>query len=148
MKEFKGRAVIPGECVAGARVTHAKFDTYRALFGSLRGVGRTARCADPSDMELFGKEVKGYALCIRDAVGSELGSYVLYCLCAMERQPACILISEHIDETTAAAAALIRVWCEKVNMPVIDCLGDDFLDSVEDGATVTVCADGVVKVGE
>ena len=146
MREFKGRAVVPGECVAQARVTHRKFDTYTALEGSLRGVGRTARCADRADGELFGKEIKGRALCLPTTTGSELGSLVLYSLCELERQPACLVMSEQMDETIAAGVSLIRVFCENSSMPVIDCLGGDFLDFIQDGATVTVSSDGTVKV--
>lgn len=32
-------------------------------------------------------------------------------------------------------------------MPVIDCLGDEFLDYVKDGMMVSVKNDGVVQVG-
>jgi hypothetical protein len=31
-------------------------------------------------------------------------------------------------------------------MPVIDSLGDEFLDYVKDGMTVTIKADGIVEV--
>ena len=146
MKEFKGRAVVPGECVAQARVTHRKFDTYTALEGSLSGVGRTARCADRADSELFGKEIKGRALCLPTTTGSELGSLVLYCLCELERQPACLLLSGEIDITLCAGAVLASVWKRGVSMPVIDRLGEEFLDFLKDGMTVSVFADGTVKV--
>ena len=33
-------------------------------------------------------------------------------------------------------------------MPVIDSLGDDFLNYVKDGMTITVTSDGTVKVEE
>ena len=32
-------------------------------------------------------------------------------------------------------------------MPVIDSLGDEFLDYVKDGMSVTIKADGIVEVG-
>ena len=146
MREFKGRAVVPGKCVAQVRVTHRKFDTYTALEGSLRGVGRTARCADRADSELFGKEIKGRALCLPTTTGSELGSLVLYSLCELERQPACLLLSGEIDITLCAGAVLASVWQRGVSMPVIDRLGEEFLDFVKDGMTVSVFADGTVKV--
>jgi len=31
-------------------------------------------------------------------------------------------------------------------MPVVDCLGEEFLNYVKDGMTVTVCEDGVIRV--
>ena len=79
-------------------------------------------------------------------IGSTTGGLVLYCACAMHRQPACMLFSEHIDSLAAAGAILADVWVDGVTMPVIDCLGAEFLDYVKDGMTVTVKDDGVVVV--
>ena len=64
----------------------------------------------------------------------------------MSRRPACMLFSNHIDSLAAAGAVLADVWVENSSMPVIDCLGDEFLDYVKDGMTVTVRADGTVEV--
>jgi hypothetical protein len=57
-----------------------------------------------------------------------------------------MLFSEHIDSLAAAGAVLASVWVEDINMPVIDCLGEEFLSYVKDGMTVTVKEDGVVVV--
>ena len=46
----------------------------------------------------------------------------------------------------AAGAVLADVWVDGVSMPVIDCLGDEFLNYVKDGMKITVKADGVVEV--
>ena len=64
----------------------------------------------------------------------------------MKRQPACMLFSEHIDSLAAAGAILADVWIDDVSMPVVDCLGQEFLDYVKDGMTVTIKEDGVVVV--
>ena len=64
----------------------------------------------------------------------------------MKRQPACMLFSEHIDSLAAAGAILADVWLDDVSMPVVDCLGEEFLDYVKDGMTITVKDDGVVVV--
>ena len=71
---------------------------------------------------------------------------VLYCACAMGRQPACMLYSKSIDSLAAAGSILASVWLDGAKMPVIDCLGDEFLDYVKDGMTITVGADGTVIV--
>ena len=47
---------------------------------------------------------------------------------------------------TTAGAVLADVWLPDVSMPVVDSLGEQFLDYVEDGMTVTVKPDGVVEV--
>ena len=88
----------------------------------------------------------GKALCLPQTIGSTTGGLVLYCACAMERQPACMLFSKPIDSLAAAGAILASVWLDGVNMPVVDSLGDEFLDYVKDGMTVTVCDGGVVRV--
>ena len=57
-----------------------------------------------------------------------------------------MLFANHIDSLAAAGAVLADVWVDGVTMPVIDCLGDEFLSYVKDGMTVTVEEDGTVCV--
>ena len=64
----------------------------------------------------------------------------------MEKNPACMLFSGHIDSLAAAGAVLADVWVDGVTMPVIDSLGDEFLNYVKDGMKITVSADGTVSV--
>lgn len=71
---------------------------------------------------------------------------MLYCACAMKRQPACMLFSQPIDSLAAAGSILASVWLDDVQMPVIDNLGEAFLRYVEDGMTVTIEEDGIVCV--
>jgi len=79
-------------------------------------------------------------------IGSTTGGLVLYCACAMGRQPGCMLFSNPIDSLAAAGSILASVWLEGVQMPVIDSLGEDFLSYVKDGMSVTVKEDGTVVV--
>ena len=88
----------------------------------------------------------GKVLCLPRTIGSTTGGLVLYCACSMGRNPACMLFSEPIDSLAAAGAILSDVWLEGGNMPVIDKLGEEFLDYVKTGMTVTVGDDGVVTV--
>ena len=57
-----------------------------------------------------------------------------------------MLFSKPIDSLAAAGAILASVWLDGINMPVIDSLGDDFLEFVKDDMTVTVKEDGTVCV--
>ena len=57
-----------------------------------------------------------------------------------------MLFSGHIDSLAAAGAVLAEVWVDGVSMPVVDCLGDEFLSYVKDGMTITVKDGGVVEV--
>ena len=58
-----------------------------------------------------------------------------------------MLFSKPIDSLAAAGSILAAVWLEGVNMPVVDNLGEEFLDYVKDGMTITVKEDGTVCVG-
>ena len=57
-----------------------------------------------------------------------------------------MLFSGPIDSLAAAGSILASVWLDDVNMPVIDSLGQEFLDYVKDGMTITVGPDGTVNV--
>ena len=146
MKIFKGRVVTPGEVSAKAVVTHAGFNTLASLQKALQFGDKEAHCNDQNNPDLLGKPLAGRALCLPQTIGSTTGGLVLYCACAMKRQPACMLFSNHIDSLAAAGAVLADVWIDDITMPVIDCLGDEFLDYVKDDMTITVKADGTVEV--
>ena len=51
-----------------------------------------------------------------------------------------------IDSLAAAGAILADVWIDGVTMPVIDSLGDEFLEYMKDGMTVHVRDGGIVEV--
>lgn len=57
-----------------------------------------------------------------------------------------MLFSEPIDSLAGAGAILADVWLDNVTMPVIDSLGDEFLNYVKDGMTISVKGNGVVEV--
>ena len=146
MKIFNGRVVAPGEISAEAVVSHAGLNTLASFQKALQFGDKKATCGDQNNPDLFGKQMVGTALCLPQTIGSTTGGLVLYCACAMKRQPACMLFSKPIDSLAAAGAVLADVWVDDVTMPVIDSLGDDFLEYVKDGMTITVDLDGTVTV--
>ena len=146
MKQFKGRVIAAGEVTAPALVSHGGLNTLASFQKALQFGDKKATCGDQNNPDLFGKQMVGTALCLPQTIGSTTGGLVLYCACAMKRQPACMLFSKPIDSLAAAGAVLADVWVEDVTMPVIDSLGDEFLDYVKDGMTVTVDLDGTVTV--
>ena len=146
MREFKGRVIAPGTVTAEAVVTHGGFNTLASLQGALQFGDKKATCGDQNNPDLHGKELAGKALCLPQTIGSTTGGLVLYCACAMEKNPACMLFANHIDSLAAAGAVLADVWVEGVSMPVIDSLGDEFLEYVKDGMMITVSSDGTVTV--
>jgi len=146
MKEFKGRIVAPGSVTAPAVVSHGGLNTLASFQKALQFGDKKATCGDQNNPDLYGKQMAGKALCLPRTIGSTTGGLVLYCACSMKRQPACMLFSEPIDSLAAAGAVLADVWLDDVSMPVIDSLGEEFLDYVKDDMTITVKEDGTVVV--
>ena len=146
MREFKGRVVTPGTVTAPALVSHGGLNTLASFQAALQFGDKKATCGDQNNPDLYGKEMLGKALCLPQTIGSTTGGLVLYCACAMERRPACMLFSKPIDSLAAAGSILASVWLEGEQMPVVDTLGDEFLDYVKDGMTITVRDDGTVCV--
>ena len=135
MKEFKGRVVTPGTVTAPALVSHGGLNTLASFQKALQFGDKKATCGDQNNPDLYGKEMLGTT-----------GGLVLYCACAMERQPACMLFSNQIDSLAAAGSILASVWLEGINMPVVDCLGEEFLNTVKTGDTIEVREDGTVVI--
>lgn len=146
MKEFKGRVVTPGTVTAEAVVTKSGFNTLASFQNALQFGDKEVKCGDQNNAELYGKSLLNKALCLPQTIGSTTGGLVLYCACALKKNPACMLFSNPIDSLAAAGAVLADVWVDGVTMPVIDSLGDEFLNYVKDGMTIEIKADGVVVV--
>ena len=146
MREFKGRVVSPGTVTAPALVSHGGLNTLASFQKALQFGDKKATCGDQNNPDLYGKEMLGKALCLPQTIGSTTGGLVLYCTAALNRQPACLLFSKPIDSLAAAGAILADVWLPDVSMPVVDSLGDEFLDFVKDGMTITVKEKGEVVV--
>ena len=148
MKEFKGRIVSPGTVTAEALVSHGGLNTLASFQKALQFGDKTATCGDQNNPDLYGKQMAGKALCLPQTIGSTTGGLVLYCACAMGRQPACMLFSQPIDSLAGAGVILADIWLDNIKMPVIDSLGDEFLDYVKDGMTISIKENGVVEVSE
>lgn len=147
MKQFKGRVVTPGTVTAEAVVTKSGFNTLASFQNALQFGDKEVKCGDQNNAELYGKSLLNKALCLPQTIGSTTGGLVLYCACALKKNPACMLFSNPIDSLAAAGAVLADVWVDGITMPVIDSLGEEFLEYVKDGMTVTIKEDGIVEVG-
>ena len=146
MRQFQGRVVTAGEVTAEAVVTKEGFNTLASFQNALQFGDKEVKCGDQNNKDLFGKSLLGKALCLPQTIGSTTGGLVLYCACAMEKNPACMLFSYHLDSLAAAGAVLADVWVDGVSMPVVDSLGDEFLDYVKDGMKITIKPNGIVEV--
>ncbi len=148
MKVFKGRIVAPGNVTAEAVVSHAGLNTLASFQGALQFGDKKATCGDQNNPDLYNKQMAGKALCLPQTIGSTTGGLVLYCACAMGRQPAAMLFSMPIDSLAGAGVVIADVWLkdEKAKMVVVDSLGEEFLNYVKDGMSITVKEDGTVEV--
>ena len=146
-KTFQGRVVTPGTVKAPALVSHGGFNTLASYQMALMFGDKQVKCGDQNNPDLYHKPMIGKALCLPETIGSTTGGMVLYCACALGKQPACMLFSKPIDSLAASGAILAANWTE-ASMPVVDSLGEEFLDYVKDGMTVSVAEDGTVTVEE
>ncbi len=148
MKVFKGRIVAPGNVTAEAVVSHAGLNTLASFQGALQFGDKKATCGDQNNPDLYNKQMAGKALCLPQTIGSTTGGLVLYCACAMGRQPAAMLFSMPIDSLAGAGVVIADVWLkdENAKMVVVDSLGEEFLNYVKDGMSITVKEDGTVEV--
>lgn len=146
MKQFKGRVITPGEVTAEAVVTTQGFNTLASFQNALQFGDKEVKCGDQNNSELYGKSLLGKALCLPQTIGSTTGGLVLYCACALKKNPACMLFSNPIDSLAVAGAVLADVWVDDCSMPVVDSLGDEFLNYVKDGMKIQIKADGTVIV--
>ena len=153
MKQFKGRPVVAGKCTAPALVSHGGFNTLASFQGALQFgdfpiIGnkyKQTECDDQNNKDLYQKPMLDKALCLPQTIGSTTGGMILYCAKSLGKCPKCLLFSEHIDSLAAAGAVLGAVWSDDP-MPVVDCLGQEFLDYVKDGMKITIAEDGTVTV--
>ena len=145
MKTFQGRVVTPGCAQAEALVSHGGLNTLASFQKSLQFGDKTAKCGDQNNPDLYGKPMAGKALCLPQTIGSTTGGMVFYTAGALGKLPACMCFSKPIDSLAAAGAILSDVWTE-THMPVVDSLGDEFLEYVKTGMSVTLAEDGTVTV--
>ena len=145
MKQFKGRVVVPGTCTAEALVSHGGFNTLASYQMAMMFGDKQVKCGDQNNPDIYRKPMIGKALCLPQTIGSTTGGMVLFTVCSHGKQPACMLFSLPIDSLAASGAILGDVWTDS-KMPVVDSLGDEFLQYVQTGMTVTVGDDGLVTV--
>ena len=145
MKEFKGRVIVPGTCTAEALVSHGGFNTLASFQMALMFGDKKVKCGDQNNAEIYKMPMKDKALCLPQTIGSTTGGMILYTVCSVGQAPACMLFSLPIDSLAASGAILGDVWTD-TKMPVIDNLGDEFLEYVKTGMTITIKDDGVVVV--
>ena len=144
-KEFKGRNVVAGTVQTTAVVSKNGMNTLATFQKSLLANKKTVLGSDQNNPDLYKKEITGKAICLPKTIGSTTGGMVLQSAAAMGVAPKAMLFSESIDSIAAAGVILADVWTEN-SIVTVDKLGQDFLDYVKDGMTVTVKQDGTFIV--
>lgn len=144
-KVFKGRVITPGTVKAEALVSRCAFNTLASFQMAMLFGDKKVKCGDQNNSDIYNKPMAGKALCLSETIGSTLGGLALYTASALGKQPACMLFSKPIDSLAASGAILATNWTD-AKMPVIDKLGDEFLNYVETGMKITVASDGSVTV--
>lgn len=144
-KTFKGRVVAPGSVSAKAIVSHGGFNTLASFQSPLLTGDKEVKCSDQNNPDLYQKSLINKALILPETIGSTTGGMVIYTVAALEESPACWLFTKPIDSLAASGAILAANFCDK-KMPVIDSLGEEFLNYVKDDMNITVQEDGTVIV--
>lgn len=147
MKEFKGRVVCPGTVSAPALVSHGGFNTLASFQSALMFGDKQVKCGDQNNPDIYKKPMINTALCLPETIGSTTGGMILYTAAALGKAPACMLFSKPIDSLAASGAILAANWTDNA-MPVIDSLGEEFLNYVKDGMTINVSEDGTITIEE
>ncbi len=144
-REFKGRVITRGTVKAEALVSHGGLNTLASYQTAMMFGDKQVKCGDQNNPDLYNKPMIGKAMCLPMTIGSTTGGMALFTVCELGKNPACMLFSESIDSLAASGAILAAVW-SGVKMPVVDRLGQDFLDYVKDGMMISVEDGGVVVV--
>ena len=144
-KSFQGRVITPGKVRAEALVSHGGLNTLASYQSAMMFGDKQVKCGDQNNPDLYKKPMIGKAMCLPMTIGSTTGGMALFTICDLGKNPACMLFSESIDSLAASGAILASVWSD-AKMPVVDRLGQDFLDYVRDGMMISVEDKGLVIV--
>ena len=107
---------------------------------------KAVKCGDQNNADLYKQSLVNVALCLPQTIGSTTGGMVFYAAGALGKLPAFMCFSKPIDSLAAAGVIMADVWTEN-HMPVVDSLGDEFLETVKTGDMLTLSEDGTVTVG-
>lgn len=145
MKEFQGRAVIPGELKGKVLVTHTGFNVLASYIKSITEGQNPAICSDQNNTELYGKELTGNIICIPQAVGSTTAGMIIQSVAALDVEPKALLFARTAESLAISGVILADVW-ENKKIITVDGLGDAFLETIKEGDMVEITEDGTVRI--
>ena len=146
-KTFKGRPLLSGDLTGTVLASKQPFNTTGSYLENLFG-GKTdsAPCTDPNNKDFYKKDLSGAILCTTTTVGSTLGGAALMGVGALGCGLKAMLFSQHVDSVSISGLLMDDIWYGH-RVITIDLLGDEFLDAVKSGDTVSIKEDGTVEVG-
>jgi len=146
-KSFKGRPLLPGNLEGKVLASKQPFNTTGSYLENLFGGNTTsAPCTDANNKDFYKKDLQGAILCTTTTVGSSLGGASLMGVGSLGLGPKAMLFSQHIDSVSYAGLLMDDVWNGR-RVITIDLLGDEFLDTVKSGDSLSIKEDGTVEVG-
>lgn len=146
-KSFKGRPVIAGKLEGEALVSKQPFNTTASYFTNMfAGNTENAPCTDANNKELYQKDLSGAIICTPQTVGSTMGAGAIMGMNLLEVGFKAMLFSSHIDSIAACGLIIDDVWNER-KVITVDLLGDEFMETVKNGDSISISEDGTVTVG-
>ncbi len=144
-KTFKGRVIAGGNLTAEAVVSHNGLNTLATFQKSALKNAKKIIGSDQNNPDVYGKVLTGKILCLPMTIGSTTGGLVIQTICQMKINPSAFLFSKTIDSLALSGITLAKIW-EDSNVIAIDNLGDDFLNAVKTGDTLTIKENGEVEI--
>ncbi len=144
-KTFKGRVIAGGNLTAEAVVSHNGLNTLATFQKSALKNAKKIIGSDQNNPDVYGKVLTDKILCLPMTIGSTTGGLVIQTICQMKINPSAFLFSKTIDSLALSGITLAKIW-ENSNVIAIDNLGDEFLQTVKTGDTLTIKENGEVQI--
>jgi predicted aconitase with swiveling domain len=144
-KILKGRSVIKGVAEGEAVVSRGGFNAYASFYNSLSDEVMTAVCADSGNQDTYRKILSGKILCIPNSIGSTSAGAVWQRIVSLGIAPKAVLFARAIDSLAAGGLLVADIWVGK-EVFVIDKLGDELLEIVQDGDWINIDKNGTVVI--
>ena len=137
-------SMMPG-VEGSAAVSHVGFNTAATFIEVITKGSNSGVCKDHDNEDLFGKDLQGSILCLPQTIGSSSAACMFMTIAEKGIAPKAILFANHIDSLAACGLLMADNWLNK-RIVTVDLLGDDFLNAVKTGNSVTVKEDGTVTI--
>ena len=144
-KQFKGRAILPGNLEGQALVSRQGFNAYAGFYNSLHDQATSAVCAHSGNLDLYGKDLAGKIICLPKTTGSTSAGAVWQRVASLGIAPLAMLFSEPIDSLAAGGLLVADIWAGK-RIVTVDQLGSEFLESIKEGDWLAIFEDGSINI--